>query len=69
MSDLMDTTAVANYVGLKRETVRWYHKFDKMPPADKYFGRSPVWEKTTIDQWVIDRDTVHTVNDNEEEES
>ena len=61
MDDLLDTTAVADMLGVKPETVRWYHKKKSkgttLPPADQYFGRSPVWKKSTIEQWVENRRT------------
>lgn len=68
-NELLDTEAVAELLGVKPETVRWYNK-DKsnwsrgrgttLPPADQYFGRSPVWKRETIVRWISERDSVTT---------
>lgn len=51
----LDVQGVARKVHIKPETVRWYHKRGQMPKADRYFGRSPVWEKSTIEAWAASR--------------
>lgn len=53
--DLLDVAQVAQAIQVKPETVRYYHKMKRMPSADMYFGRSPVWKKETIDAWVAQR--------------
>lgn len=55
MSDLMDTAEVAEFLKIKPDTVRWYHKRKVMPEADSYFGRTPVWQKQTIVDWQSKR--------------
>ena len=55
MNDLLDTEAVALLVNVKANTIRWYHKQGLMPPADRKFGRSLVWERNTIEQWNNNR--------------
>lgn len=58
MPQLLDTTDVAEATGLSVNTIRMYHKQKKMPPADHFFNRTPVWEKSTIDGWKTHRETV-----------
>jgi len=58
MEDLLDVQAVAEKLGLKQDTVRWYHKRGIMPAADGRFGRSPVWWAKTIDEWDASRRSV-----------
>lgn len=48
---LLDVEAVARLLEVKPETVRSYHKKGRMPQADQYFGRSPVWKANTIETW------------------
>jgi predicted DNA-binding transcriptional regulator AlpA len=64
--ELLDTTAVAELLGLKPDTVRWYHKKKArgtmLPPADQFFGRSPVWKRSTIEEWDAARRTVTRVD-------
>ncbi|AVH59948.1 MULTISPECIES: hypothetical protein [Streptomyces] len=67
MADLLDLQAIATHLGLSYETVRSYHtkaeanrragrpKVGDFPPPDNMFGRSPVWQDTTIDQWAAHR--------------
>lgn len=51
MNDLLDTKQISDMLGIKQETVRWYHKRGILPPCDHRFGRTPVWSKTTIEDW------------------
>ena len=55
MSAMLDSRAVAEKAGVKIETIHYYHKRGMMPPADQYYGRSPVWSTTTIDEWLAAR--------------
>ena len=67
MSNLLDTSAVAELLNLKPSTVRWYHKRGLIPAADKKFGRSLVWELSTIEDWKQSRKTIinsHTETEN-----
>lgn len=52
---LLDVDSVARLIEVKPSTVRDYHKKGKMPKADLYFGRSPVWTKDTIEAWAASR--------------
>ena len=67
MSNLLDTFAVATLLNIKPSTVRWYHKRGVIPPADKKFGRSLVWELSTIEDWKKTRKS--TVSSHKETEN
>lgn len=60
MQYLLDTDAVAQMLGVKAETVRWYSKHrtarqPHFPKPDERFGRTPVWKQSTIEEWVAAR--------------
>lgn len=52
----LDTAAVAERLGVTRDTVRRYRVADRdrygFPPPDGYLGRTPWWYVATIDRWV-----------------
>lgn len=52
----LDVNDVADRCQVTPATIRSYHKKGVMPPADTYFGRSPVWEKATIETWQKSRE-------------
>jgi predicted DNA-binding transcriptional regulator AlpA len=60
--DLLDTRDVAALLGIKPDTVRWYKKRGILPDPDKYFGRSPAWNRSTIETWDAARKTVTRVS-------
>jgi predicted DNA-binding transcriptional regulator AlpA len=51
-TDLLDIQAVADLLGVQRETVEQTRWRGKMPDPDLYVGRSPAWRRRTIDQWI-----------------
>lgn len=51
MNDYLDVEEVATLIGVKPSTVHQYHKREEMPAADRYFGRSPAWKRSTIESW------------------
>lgn len=51
----LDVDAVAAAAGVKPATIHTYRKRGTIPPADHYFGRSPVWSQDTIAEWVRGR--------------
>ena len=59
---LLGVQEVADHLDIKATTVHDYHKKGVMPPADKYFGRSPVWMLETIDEWDSQRPTKNREN-------
>lgn len=62
-TNLLDTNGVAEMLGIKPETVRWYSKKKILPAPDRYFGRSPVWNAETVREWDEARKTVIRVDD------
>jgi predicted DNA-binding transcriptional regulator AlpA len=58
VEDLLDTKSVAELLGLQTETIRWYKKRGILPKPDAYFGRSPAWQRSTIEAWDTARKTV-----------
>jgi predicted DNA-binding transcriptional regulator AlpA len=55
--EILDSQAVADYVGLTLSTVHTYHSRGSMPPADLYLGDNPGWYLRTINRWVGERGT------------
>lgn len=49
-ADYWTVAEVAEYLGVKPETVRTYRSRNRgeLPAEDKMFGRSPVWKPSTI---------------------
>lgn len=61
-SEFLDTSQVGALLGIKTETVRWYHKRGILPAADHRFGRTPVWKRSTIEAWSSSRNEVTEVD-------
>ena len=55
MKDMLDTRAVAKMLGVSYETVRWHRKKGNLPEPDTFFGLSPVWLRSTIEEWDTTR--------------
>lgn len=51
----LDIEALAAVRQIKPATVRWHRKRGNLPPADHYFGRSPVWSADTVATWLTER--------------
>ena len=59
-NDMLDTRAVAALAGVAPNTIKGYHQIARgghlcMPVADLYVGRTPIWSRSTIDEWLISR--------------
>lgn len=54
-SRLWDTTAVAERLGVKPETVSSYLARGMMPAPDGRYGRAPVWREDTVEAWIASR--------------
>lgn len=52
---MLDSKAVAEKIGVKVDSIHWYHKKKMMPAADEFYGRSPVWKEETINEWISTR--------------
>lgn len=50
-SRLMTVDEVAEYLGVKRQTVTAYKARGQMPAPDKQYGRTPLWRESTITKW------------------
>jgi hypothetical protein len=48
---LMTRQGVADYLGLTLETIKTYRREGVMPEADIAYARTPLWRKSTIDNW------------------
>lgn len=55
LDDLLDSSAVAELIGVKPATIRTYRHRGDMPPPDRTIGRTPVWLRDTIDRWLAER--------------
>lgn len=65
--DLLDIAAVADLIGVAPRTVSSYNNRARrkraagkgrpgdFPAHDNTFGRTPVWKRSTIEQWIKDR--------------
>ena len=65
-NDMLDTRAVAALAGVAPNTIKGYHQMARgghlcMPVADLYIGRTPVWSRSTIEEWLISRGQVALV--------
>lgn len=49
--DVMDIQDVADQLGVKPSSVKYYWKHDRMPPADILFNGTPGWYRDTINTW------------------
>lgn len=50
-TELLDTAAVAELLTLEPDTIRMHMYRGTMPKPDHRFGASPVWYRSTIEQW------------------
>lgn len=64
MSDWLTSTDISKLTGLKVDTIYTYRKRNTLPDPDQYIGRTPVWKKTTIEEWNSKRSAV-TIEGNE----
>ena len=48
---------IAEYSGLSSDSIRHYHKQGQggLPKPKATFGRTPVWERKAVDQWMANR--------------
>lgn len=55
MPDLLTTLDVARLAGVTPATVRRYTHRGSLPKPDRHIGRTPVWERATVDRWLAER--------------
>ena len=46
---------VSELLGLKYSTLYTYRKRNTLPEPDTYIGRTPVWNRKTIEEWNHNR--------------
>lgn len=46
---------VSELLGLKYSTLYTYRKRNTLPEPDTYIGRTPVWNRKTIEEWNRNR--------------
>lgn len=51
MSEWLTNSDIAKLTGLKLDTIYTYRKRKTLPEPDRYVGRTPVWNKHTIEEW------------------
>lgn len=55
MNDYLTSDQVAEAAGIKPSSVYRYRQRGDIPEPDQYVGRTPVWLRTTIDEWLKTR--------------
>jgi predicted DNA-binding transcriptional regulator AlpA len=58
LKDWLTRTDIANLTGLKINTIDKYQRRNTLPEPEQYIGRTPVWKKQTIDEWIAFRKTI-----------
>lgn len=46
---------VSELLGLKYSTLYTYRRRNTLPEPDTYIGRTPVWNRKTIEEWKVNR--------------
>jgi len=57
MTEWLTSTDIANQIGVKVRTIYKYRERDTLPIHDAMIGNRPVWKQTTIDDWIVNRDS------------
>ncbi len=55
LDDFMTSQDIAETLGVKLTTVHQYRTRGELPDPDAHVGRSPVWRKATIEEWLEER--------------
>lgn len=53
--ELLTNDQVAEMLGVKYSTLYTYRRRNTLPQPDSYIGRTPVWKRTTIEDWKKNR--------------
>lgn len=51
----VDIRGFSELAGVKSQTIRAYRHRGILPAADAIYGNSPVWLRTTVDEWLKTR--------------
>lgn len=58
MNDLLTYSEIAELTGLKYDTIYRLRKNNTLPAPDLIVGRTPVWKRQTINEWIKTRNEV-----------
>ena len=54
-SEWITNDQLAEITGLKYSTLYTYRRRNTLPEPDTYIGRTPVWNRKTIEEWQRNR--------------
>lgn len=54
-SEWLTNDEVSKLLGVKYSTLYTYRKRNTLPEPDTYIGRTPVWNRKTIEDWQLNR--------------
>ena len=54
-SEWITNDQLAELTGLKYSTLYTYRRRNTLPEPDTYIGRTPVWNRKTIEEWNLNR--------------
>jgi predicted DNA-binding transcriptional regulator AlpA len=63
MTEWLTSSDVANKVGVEVRTIYKYRERKSMPEHDAMIGNKPVWKQTTIDDWIVVRESHLVIDD------
>lgn len=46
---------IADRLGVTRASVQKYRTRGDLPPESRRFGRTPVWESSVVEEWMVQR--------------
>jgi predicted DNA-binding transcriptional regulator AlpA len=55
VTDQLTISEVAKLVGVSNQSIRAYRVRGTIPAPDGYLGRTPWWERSTIETWLAER--------------
>lgn len=55
MDNYYDPAALAELLGIARTSIHRYRIRGDIPEPDDHAGRTPLWRKTTINEWLAGR--------------
>ena len=54
-SEWLTNEQVSEVLGVKYSTLYTYRRRNTLPEPDTYIGRTPVWNRKTIEEWKLNR--------------
>ncbi|NBT46615.1 MAG: hypothetical protein EBT07_02180 [Actinobacteria bacterium] len=61
--DWFTNSDIEKLTGLKYKTLYEYRNRNTLPKPDAYFGRTPVWKRSTIETWNNSRNQLEVNNE------